>query len=149
MPHWDRGCRSNFLSHPVTVYWHWANQSLHWPYNTRHRARKPQDYQLLSYWYDFTQKKIRGASGNWTEACCSRGGRLYHLANEVVDSRRFFQPVSLCCSLWTMLCMGFVLNRCYMILCVGNSSSHYSKYIVVKKKVKNCAFQYQYHHRQL
>ena len=25
--HWDRSCRPNFLSHPVTVYWHWANQS--------------------------------------------------------------------------------------------------------------------------
>ena len=27
LPHWDRNCRSNFLPHPVTVYWHWANQS--------------------------------------------------------------------------------------------------------------------------
>ena len=24
LPHWDRSCRSNFLSHPITVYWHRA-----------------------------------------------------------------------------------------------------------------------------
>ena len=35
LPHWDRSCRSNFPSHPVTVYWHGANQSQHWPYNAR------------------------------------------------------------------------------------------------------------------
>ena len=38
LPHWDRICRSNFLPHPVTVYWHWANQSQHWPYNARRLA---------------------------------------------------------------------------------------------------------------
>ena len=27
LPHWDRNWRENFLSHPVTVYWHWAGQS--------------------------------------------------------------------------------------------------------------------------
>ena len=27
LPHWDRSCRSNFLPHPVTVYWHRADQS--------------------------------------------------------------------------------------------------------------------------
>ena len=27
LPHWDRSCRSNFPSHPVTVFWHWVNQS--------------------------------------------------------------------------------------------------------------------------
>ena len=31
LPHWDRSCRSDFPSNPVTVYWHWANQSQHWP----------------------------------------------------------------------------------------------------------------------
>ena len=25
VPHWDRSCRSNFLPHPVTVYWHRAD----------------------------------------------------------------------------------------------------------------------------
>ena len=38
LPHWDRSCRSNFPSHPVTVYWHRANQSKHWPCNARHLA---------------------------------------------------------------------------------------------------------------
>ena len=38
LPHWDRSCRSNFPSHPVTVYWHRANQSQRWPYNTRRLA---------------------------------------------------------------------------------------------------------------
>ena len=27
LPHWDRSCRSNFLSRPVTAYRHQANQS--------------------------------------------------------------------------------------------------------------------------
>ena len=39
LPHWDKSCRSNFLPHPVTVYWHWADQSQHWPYNIRRLAR--------------------------------------------------------------------------------------------------------------
>ena len=34
LPHWDRSCRSNFPSHSVTVYWHRANESQHWPYIT-------------------------------------------------------------------------------------------------------------------
>ena len=33
LPHWDTSCRSNFLPHPVTVYWHRADQSQRWPYN--------------------------------------------------------------------------------------------------------------------
>ena len=35
--HWNRSCRSNSLPHPVTVYWHRADQS-HWPYNARYLA---------------------------------------------------------------------------------------------------------------
>ena len=38
LPHWDRSCRPNFPSHPVTVYWHQANQSQHWPYIARRLA---------------------------------------------------------------------------------------------------------------
>ena len=38
LPHWDRRCRSNFPSHPVTVYWHRADQSQCWPYNARRLA---------------------------------------------------------------------------------------------------------------
>ena len=35
LPHWDRSCRWNVLLHPVTVYWHRADQSQCWPYNAR------------------------------------------------------------------------------------------------------------------
>ena len=52
LPHWDRSCRSNFPSHPVTVYWHQANQSQHWPYNTRRLAGYPLKRQFFSHWYD-------------------------------------------------------------------------------------------------
>ena len=38
LPHWDRSCRSNFLPHPVTVYWHQADQSQCRPYNARRLA---------------------------------------------------------------------------------------------------------------
>ena len=38
LPHWYTSCRSNFPSRPVTVYWHRANQSQHWPYNARRLA---------------------------------------------------------------------------------------------------------------
>ena len=38
LPHWNRSCRSNFPSHPVTVYWHRADQSHRWPYNARRLA---------------------------------------------------------------------------------------------------------------
>ena len=33
--HRDRPCLSNLLSHHFTAYWHWANQSKPWPFNTR------------------------------------------------------------------------------------------------------------------
>ena len=35
LPHWDRSCRSNVLPHPVTVYWHRADQFQRWHYNAR------------------------------------------------------------------------------------------------------------------
>ena len=38
LPHWDGSCRSNFPSRPVTVYWHRADQSQRWPYDTRRLA---------------------------------------------------------------------------------------------------------------
>ena len=53
-PHWDRSCRSSFSSHPVTVYWHRANQSLHWPYNARRQCQF-----FLGHWYDSTPVKSR------------------------------------------------------------------------------------------
>ena len=44
--HWDRKYLSNLLSHPFTVYWHWANQSSYWSYNARHHAGLPPEYQF-------------------------------------------------------------------------------------------------------
>ena len=38
LPLCNRSCRSHFPTHPVTVYWHPANQSQHWPYNARRLA---------------------------------------------------------------------------------------------------------------
>ena len=38
LSHWDRSCGSNVLPHPVTVYWHRADQSQCWPYNARRLA---------------------------------------------------------------------------------------------------------------
>ena len=57
LPHWDRNCRPNFPSHPVIVYWHQANQSQHWPYNTRRLAGLPLECQFWSHWYDSTLEK--------------------------------------------------------------------------------------------
>ena len=57
LPHWDRSCRPSFPSHPVTVYWHWVSQSQHWPYNARHLAGWPLEYQSLSHLYDSTPEK--------------------------------------------------------------------------------------------
>ena len=59
LPHWDRSYRSNFLPHPVTVYWHRANQSQRWPYNARLLAGQPSECQFWSHWYDSTREKSR------------------------------------------------------------------------------------------
>ena len=63
LPHWDWSCRPNFPSHPVTVYWHWANQSQHWPSKTRRLARKPLECQFLSMAGMTLPRKNPGASG--------------------------------------------------------------------------------------
>ena len=58
--HTDRSCRANFLPHPVTVYWHQADQSQRWPYNATRLAGWPLECQFLrSHWYDSTPKKSR------------------------------------------------------------------------------------------
>ena len=54
LPHWDRRCRPNFPSHPVTVYWHRVDRSLRWPYNARRLAGSPLECQFWSHWYDST-----------------------------------------------------------------------------------------------
>ena len=72
MPRWDRSCRSSFVSHSVTVYWHQASQSQHWPYSARRLAGYPLEYQLRSHWYDSTWKKIHGWSRDRTQGPVSR-----------------------------------------------------------------------------
>ena len=52
LPHWDRSCRSNLPSHPVTVYWHWVNQSQRWLHYTRHLVDWSPENQFLSHWYE-------------------------------------------------------------------------------------------------
>ena len=47
LPHRDRSCRPNFPSHPVTIYWHRADRSQHWPYNARRLAGLPLE---CSFW---------------------------------------------------------------------------------------------------
>ena len=78
LPHWYRICRSNFPSHPVTVYWHRADQSQRWPYNARRLARWPLECQCLSHWYDSSPKKIPAQAGFEPGAFRSRGGCLNH-----------------------------------------------------------------------
>ena len=65
LPHWDRSCRSNFLLHPVPVFWHRAKHSQHWPCNTRRLAGQPLECQFGSDLYDSTRKNP-SASRNWT-----------------------------------------------------------------------------------
>ena len=64
LPHRDRSCRSNFLSHPITVYWHHANQSQSWP-NNAGPGRVATGMPVLSHWYDSTRKNPI-ESGIWT-----------------------------------------------------------------------------------
>ena len=77
LPHWDRSCRSNYLPHPVTVYWHWADQYQRCPYNARSLAGKPLECQFLSHRYDLTQK-ILSQVGFKPRIVHSRSGRLNH-----------------------------------------------------------------------
>ena len=76
LPHRERSCSSNLLSHPVTVYWHQANQSQHWPCNARPFAGQPLDYQYLSHLYEWNRKKIHEKSRNQTLVCHSQGRHL-------------------------------------------------------------------------
>ena len=64
VPHWERSCRSNWLSHPVPVYWHRADQSERWHYNARRLAGKPVECHCLSHCYGSTRKHPHAASWN-------------------------------------------------------------------------------------
>ena len=79
----EAAVRSNFPHHPVTVYWHQADQSQCWPYNATRLAGVPLECKFFSHWYDSTWKNP-GASGIRTLDICSRGRRLNHYASEVV-----------------------------------------------------------------
>ena len=84
LPHWDRSCRSNCPSHPVTVYWHQAIEPQNWPYTARHLAGQPLECQFLSHWYDSTPEKSRrkrdlnpGSSALEADAVATRSTRRY------------------------------------------------------------------------
>ena len=53
-PHWHRGCRSNLLFHPVTLYWYRSNQSQHWLHNTKCLAK----YSWTWLGFESSQKTI-------------------------------------------------------------------------------------------
>ena len=78
LPHWDKSYRSNFLPHPVTVYWHWANQSQHWPCNARCLAGQALECQFLSHWFDLTWKNPHSASRNRSLDLPLQSRRLNH-----------------------------------------------------------------------
>ena len=44
----------DLTSHSVTLSQHWANQSLPYPNNDKHLARKQQVYIFISHWFDST-----------------------------------------------------------------------------------------------
>ena len=93
LPHWDRSCRSNFLSHSVTVYWHRANQSRHWHYIARRLAGQPLECQFFFkslVWLD--PGKIQVYAGFEPQIFRSRSGRLNHLVTEAVHR------LSVCCA---------------------------------------------------
>ena len=75
LPHWDRSCRSNFPSHPVTVYWHRADQSQCWPYKPGRVATGVPIFKSL-VWLD--PEKIPALAGFEPGTSRSRGGRLNH-----------------------------------------------------------------------
>ena len=60
------------LSHPVTVYWHWADQSQHWPCTALQHG-------CFSHWHDST-----GESRNWSPKSSSLKAR--HLTTRMFKS---------------------------------------------------------------
>ena len=71
LPHWDRSCRSNFPSHPVTVYWHQADQS-----QAPGRVATGVPIFKSLVWLD--PEKIPALAGFEPGTSRSRGGRLNH-----------------------------------------------------------------------
>ena len=99
LPFWDRSYRPNFPSHPVTVYWHRAGQSQHWPYYARRLAGYPLDCQFLSHWNDLTPEKSRsqrdskpGSSALEVDALTTRPTRRSSLRDWSKSGNSSFRP---------------------------------------------------------
>ena len=74
------------LSISPTVYWHWANQFQHWPYNTRHLAGWPLECQFLGHLLrtmDDQETKVKHED--------SMDERLYEQHPAVKNKRSMFQ----------------------------------------------------------
>ena len=55
---WNSGCHhSEPISLSVTIFWHWANQSLVYPTNDKRQARKWQLSIFISEWFDSTRNQ--------------------------------------------------------------------------------------------
>ena len=78
LPHWVRSCRSSFLPHPVTVYWHRTNHS-------RSGARLGSHWSANFKVTGMTRPRKIPTAQAGIELFRSRGGRLIHLANEAVQ----------------------------------------------------------------
>ena len=81
LPHWDRSCRSNFLPHPVTLYWQRADQSECWSCACQDSHRSA-NFQVTGLSRPRTIPTAQ--TGINPLIVRSRGGRLNHSANETV-----------------------------------------------------------------
>ena len=127
LPHRERSCRSNFLSHQVTVYWHLADQSQHWPYNTR---------QYCQLRYRYSQLKVylaRRGSQNCVVYCLLPPTLVYFAV---------LQP-----GLFSVYCLIHrVTTRTTFICCMlslvrllTTAPAHVDKHIWPERKVIMCA----------
>ena len=73
--HRNRSCRSNSLSHPGSVCWHWCSQSLHWHCSTRCLVGQLLDKQFWSPWFDLTGKERFDSCTSRLLRCSSSWGR--------------------------------------------------------------------------
>ena len=77
LSHWEKSCRSNLLSHPVTVNWHRASHSWYWPLNVKHHKLPPDfnpwpatpQMDALSTWPSW-QTREDGQPGKWSHGQC-------------------------------------------------------------------------------
>ena len=93
--YWDRSCRSNFLPHPVKVYWQKANQSQRWPYNASRKNRVATGRPIFKsvVWLDLG--KIPAQAGFEPRIFRSRGGRLNHSTRKNPKSTSRYQASDL------------------------------------------------------